>query len=226
MNYWLRLQGYYQPLQVRERLLVLGAVMALVLFGGYALLVEPLLQTRAKAQAELASIRQQSQQFVLQRDEILAALAKDPGAEMQRQIIQLEQEQQQLGETLGKAAVDLISPELMATALSDVLANAGGAQLLGLATLPAEVVSLTSNGEMNSNNGNSLALLYRHPLKISLRGTFAQVRTLIGNIQALPWRFYWRQFDFTMKDYPQGELTLELFTLSTSRDWLSTEAER
>ncbi len=225
MNYWSRLQGFFQPLQLRERVLVTGALLVLVLFGGYALFVDPLLQTRAKALAELASIQHQSQQFGQQLDELKAQLAKDPSVDMLRQIAQLEQEQQQLGETLGKAAVDLISPELMATALADVLANTGGAQLLGLTTLPAEVVSLTNNSDINSDGGQ-LALLYRHPLKISLSGSFAQVRALLGNIQALPWRFYWRRFDFTMKDYPRGELTLELFTLSTSRDWLSTEAER
>lgn len=225
MSYWSRLQHYFQPLQLRERVLVTGAALVLVLFGGYALAVDPLLQTRAKAQAELASIQQQGQQFAQQLDELKAQLAKDPGAEMLRQIAQLEQEQQQLGDTLGKAAVDLIPPQLMATALADVLANTGGARLLGLTTLPAEVVSLTNNGDANSDSGR-LALLYRHPLKISLTGSFAQVRTLLGNIQALPWRFYWRSFDYSMKDYPRGELTLELFTLSTSRDWLSTEAER
>lgn len=221
MNYWARMQGYYQPLQLRERLLVVAAAVVLVLFAGYSLFVDPLLQTRTKAQAELAAIQQQGQQFAQQLDEIKTQLAKDPGAEVLRQIAQLEQEQQQLDETLGNVAIDLITPELMATALADVLANTAGAQLLGLTTLPAETVSLAGGDEHNGS-----ALLYRHPLKISLRGSFAQVRTLLANIQALPWRFYWRRFDFSMKDYPRGELTLELFTLSTSRDWLSTEAGR
>lgn len=222
MNYWSRLQALYRPLQLRERALVIGAVLVLVLFGGYSLFVEPTLQARTKAQAEIANIQQQNQQFAQQLDEIKALLEKDPGSETLSQIAQLEQEQQQINEALGQSAIDLISPELMATALEDVLANGSGAQLLALTTLPAEEVSLVGEGEPSSSAAQD-GLLYRHPLTISISANFAQVRALVGHIQALPWRFYWRGFDFTMKDYPQGELTLELFTLSTSQEWLRTE---
>ena len=222
MNYWSRLQALYRPLQLRERALVIGAVLVLVLFGGYSLFVEPTLQARTKAQAEIANIQQQNQQFAQQLDEIKALLEKDPGSETLSQIAQLEQEQQQINEALGQSAIDLISPELMATALEDVLANGSGAQLLALTTLPAEEVSLVGEGEPSSSAAQD-GLLYRHPLTISISANFAQVSALVGHIPALPWRFYCSGFDFTMKDYPQGELTLELFTLSTSQDWLRTE---
>lgn len=225
MNRWQQLQARYQQLQLRERVLVVTAIAVAVLFGGYSLVVEPALKRQATATAQLAAIERQTQQLSLQSADMQRQLADDPTTRVEAEVERLTARRDELDQLMAQATVDLIQPERMAGALQAAMAHGSGVELVSLETLPPEPIVLAAptqgaEGQAPAAATEQPPALYRHPLRLTVRGSFHQVRALFGALDGLPWRFYWRQFDFQMKQYPAGELTLELYTLSTSQDWL------
>ena len=62
--------------------------------------------------------------------------------------------------------------------------------------------------------------LFQHGIHIELHGSFWDLVNYLQKIEALPERFYWRSLDYRVGNYPDATVTLELYTLSTSKDFI------
>jgi len=222
MRFWQQLQDLYQPLSVRERGLILAALLALLMLGGYTLMVEPAVKARRLHLAQMAELQRQAADQAQQLALLQSQLRVDPRAQVEKILEELDQQRQLLDEQLSAQTIDLVAPQDMARALRDALASAGGARLVELTTLPVEPL-MVSSGEVEKASPDAqgpVPTLYRHPLRLTLSGGYFEARALVQAIEALPWRFYWRELDYSVVEYPRGTLAIELYTLSSSRDWL------
>lgn len=227
-SYWQPAADWFSALRLRERYLITAAVLVALLMGGFSLVVEPAFKQRQMALAATADAGKQLAQLQQQVAELRQRLADDPTKRLQLQQQALQAERDELDMLLARATVDLIEPERMAAALQVALAHDSGAEMVSLTTLAPEPVTMAAVAEVQeplSADATAAAAepqptLYRHPLQLVVRASYPQMRTLLANLEGQPWRFYWRSLDYRVEQFPHGELTLELFTLSTSSDWL------
>ena len=82
---------------------------------------------------------------------------------------------------------------------------------------------------LENTEGQSIALgaefsdvdLYRHGMKIRMSADYPSLMSYLQRLDSMPWKLYWQSLDYTVENYPSGELYLEVFTLSTREEILS-----
>jgi len=59
--------------------------------------------------------------------------------------------------------------------------------------------------------------VYKHSVRITLKGQYFFVVDYLKRLESLSWRFYWEFIDYEVEVYPTATVTLEVYTLSTDK---------
>lgn len=59
--------------------------------------------------------------------------------------------------------------------------------------------------------------LYRHGIKLKLKGNYFALRDYLQQLEGLSWQFFWKDFHYKLMEYPNSELEIEIYSLSTKR---------
>lgn len=112
--------------------------------------------------------------------------------------------------------------------LAEIL-NLPAVALRAPATAPITPNDLTTKaaGEANdtaaaSARASAGPTLYKHPMRIVLRGRYIEIAKYLAAIEDLPWRVYFDGLILEVQDYPMVEATVELHTLSEDEGWFFT----
>ncbi len=209
-----RFLSWYYARAVRERaLLTVAAVTvlgALWLELGAARLekpnkelrdrIEQVQNDRSRLTTELAVAAQMAQPDFAQR-----------AAEERRA---LQQQVQQLDQTLRGTGALLSSPG-ETRALLDELLQPQPLRLVSLQRLPTT--------EERVGDDPDLPVLYRHPLRLTLEGTYPDVQAFLRHLDRTPLANRWQRVHVFSKDYPLLQLEIELSFLSFEPQWLALE---
>ncbi len=79
--------------------------------------------------------------------------------------------------------------------------------------MPVEPVRVKADAE-------AVPGLYRHVMRVELRGGYFAVRDYLNELEAAPWRFSWRSLNYHVGQFPDGVVVLEVETLSREKTWL------
>ena len=109
----------------------------------------------------------------------------------------------------------LVQPADMAAVLSRVMSQQGGVTLLGMQNRPPESLFFRTG---NSDAG--ALVIYKHGLDLSLKGSYLDVLQYLAEIESLGVRFFWERVEYKTVGYPEGEITIQVFTLSTQEQLL------
>lgn len=205
-----RVIDHYQALSQREKWLTLTTLHVVLVFIFTLFFVEPFFKrgqmTQAEAEEHLAlNIKLEQQLSNLQNSPIL-----DPNQDLRNEIDDLLEEHRQIEKRISMLTDALVSPEDMATVLKQMLTQDKTLKVTSLASLPQEKVALE-----NSEQG---IYLYRHSIEIRLSATYDSLLAYLKRLDELPWRLYWQLLDYEVTDYPSGDLTLQVYTLSSRED--------
>jgi MSHA biogenesis protein MshJ len=113
--------------------------------------------------------------------------------------------QQEKIETITAA---LISPKNMISVFNALLQNSE-LEINQITNKEAESINIKGESEVGS-------LLYKHALSLEMAGTFSGSKKYLARIENQDWNLYWNELKSTTTRYPQGILTLNVHTLSTS----------
>jgi len=204
---------------VRERALILLAALALIFmlwnFLVQAAFDKKMLSLRGQL-TSLAAERQTSQSQILAATQLLL---NDPNKPKLEQITQLKQDISALEQQLGLASKNLIKVEQLPEALQDVLRNTQQLTLLEVKTLPAQELRFISPGSSTSApadaNAEHQVGIYQHLVELRVSGSYGQLLQFLTALEHLPWRFYWQSLDYRVVAYPNAEVILRVYTLST-----------
>jgi len=61
----------------------------------------------------------------------------------------------------------------------------------------------------------SSAGVYQHAVELRVSGNYNQILHFLIALERLPWRFYWQSLDYKVEHYPNAEVTLRVYTLSS-----------
>ncbi len=232
---WHQLAQGFLRFSLRERLLLMFAVCGLLLFVFWWLAWRPLvLQLRAEQQRQ----NQLQEQIAALQGEQVALQNQIAVQQQQGEDARLQTQRTQLQQAISTLNDSMVKPEDMARLLTALLPADGRLQLLALEKLPAETppdaanadaaasaTAISNNANNNLNNTTAAnpatpAGLYRHRLKLVLRGRYADAHAYLQALENLPWKLWWEVLDYQVETHPDARITLELATLGRGPEWL------
>ncbi len=205
------LLGRFDRLSLRERVLAVAAVVAVLV----ALLNSVLLQgldLRRKSLEEQLTTLQGTMTTAANTVEAMNASDATTAALAQEQ--SLQKDLKAVNTQLASQAAGMIAPDRMAEVIRDMLARQHGVTLVRLRNLPPTTVV---EGKVSTVDQPGP---YVHPVELILDGSYLDILAYLQSLEALPWRFYWRVLDLRSGDYPVNRVRVELGTVSMGREWI------
>lgn len=228
-------------LRKRSEQLLLGATLVVALVMGLQKLVMvPLKAYQAgltkQLDAQHADLRQVREKLASVGPEQIKQLQ----AQTRARLLAVRAELTHAQEAMAELRAGLVPAGNMADVLGGLLRTHRGVQLAEVMNLPvvalrpqAEVAgkSVEPNAKSQSKTKDADAaavtesagpILYKHPLRIILRGRYLEIAKYLAAVEDLPWRVYFDGLTLEVEAYPLVEATIELHTLSEDEAWFFT----
>jgi MSHA biogenesis protein MshJ len=198
----------FDRLSLRERLLILAAVLAVLFVLWDTLLLAPLEVRRSALSAEV-----ESQQAAISATAAVlqSSLNNDPTRIALLQIARAQRDIDSLDHQLQSAAVGLLPPDRMAAVLQDLLRPR---QQLRLVSLRTEAATRLLQGPADQGGP------FVHPVELVLRGHYLDILNYLQALEALHWRLYWKTLELDSSAYPNDRVRIEIGTISLDHAWL------
>ncbi|MDM5132653.1 type II secretion system protein M [Aeromonas piscicola] len=139
-----------------------------------------------------------------------ARLARDPDQNVRDQLVRVEGDIGKLDAELKAQTVDLIQAHEMPAVLEALLSRSANLHMLALTSLAPQPLMA---GDQRIN-------LFKHGIRLKLEGGYFDVYQYLKALEALPRHFYWKQFDYQVQEHPKAVVEMEIYTLSTSKEFI------
>ncbi len=208
---------------LRERVLIFLTLLALIFLLWNFLVQSTFDRERDALQAEAGSIATERQTLETQLSTLAMAMASDPAIAKTNIIRKLNTDISDVEARLSGLSQGLISAEQLPKVLEEVLLRTSSVKLLQVRTLAATELQLVTpmpeaNNESKPTAGGTG--VYKHGVLIRVAGNYSQLIQLMTEIEALQWKFYWESLDYTVTQYPNAEIDIRVFTLSSEEGLL------
>lgn len=226
-----KLKAYQEKidaLSIRERAMVLLAIVAVLVFLWDSFLMNPLDIRQRQLQSQLQAERAQLSGLNIQMRQAIAAQKIDPNAANRERLAELQSALSELEENVRDTATDLIEPARMPQVLRSVINQISGLTLrqlngLGVSSLMEKTkpdAEAEESAGTQVDNSSSMANAYKHGMRMELRGDYLTTLEYLRRLQALEWNFFWDSLEFQIGEYPDADTTLTIYTLSLTSDWI------
>lgn len=215
MKLWfLDLLDRVDSLSLRERVLVLVALLALIGILWESLLMRPLDQSRKRLTPEVATLREEVNRINTTIEELAQQSQADPDRAVHEQVAQTRTGIADLNRQLGGLTQGLIAPEEMVQVLKQMLDKTAPLQLSSLRTLPAEPLAALVPGEVLPSQ------IFRHGVELELTGDYMALLTFLRSLEKMPWRLYWQTLELDVEEHPRLRVKLRAYTLGEEEAWI------
>jgi MSHA biogenesis protein MshJ len=227
-------------LSIRERGIILAAVVFIMFTLWDTLLMRPQLEENKKLLADL-QIKRAEQSALNIKIQGLIRQGRDVSGDTNRN--RLEEMKQQLAEveaSVRNSTSHLVDADKMAAILQTILSKSRGLQLieikgLGVTPLIAPVAvaeegqvadveqpveNQTPATEVESAGVDAFDNAYKHGLTITLEGDYLSALAYMRELESLEWGFFWETVEYEVTEYPRGTVAITLYTLSLGKEWI------
>ncbi|KMT66037.1 type II secretion system protein GspM [Catenovulum maritimum] len=219
---WQNISEKYTAFSIREKVMILSAGLVFFLFGGFTWFIEPTWQKWQQQQAELTNFEQKLTRLNSTSLKLQEQLKIDVNLPLKQQIEQLNQNIELVEGQIQKLKTELISAEQMTQVLESMLIKTSNLKIISLAAIPSESL-LNNKAELTETiepADKEKIVLYQHGIKLKLEGRYEDIYQFLKQVESLPWRFYWQNFDYSVETYPNGILTIEIISLSLTEEFI------
>jgi len=206
---WIEISEKLNALTSRERGIIFATLLVALYMAFQLLVFDPLMAERSRLIKLEADITKQIDRVRVEIAEVIAESTFDPNKATREKIAKAEQKAEQYQQEIQSITDKLIEPAQMSDVLASLLNKESGLKLTSVRNLTAEPVKIGSAAG---------AELYQHRIQLELEGKYDQVSKYLAQVEALPEKVFWQNLAFQMDNYPVGRLSLEVYTLSTSKD--------
>lgn len=219
---FLKLEQSVDRLSLRERLFLFAA--GLVVLAGIweAALAAPLDERQHLAGGRVDELRERIEQL----NQAVQTTAQGMSDGMPNQLERLQALKAQVAESDEAVRVyttDLVDPDAMRNVLEELIQRQTGLQLLAATNLPVQpLIARPEDAQPDATavRDDGKPRLYRHALRLKLRGSYLDCLTYLEVVERLPWHLYWARLDLQSGEYPSNEITIEVHTLSLDKEWI------
>ncbi len=210
-------------LNLRERALVFAGVLGVLLVLAINFLFPSLQAEQKRLEGELKVKREQTRVLYAQMEGMAKTAQRDTEAETRARIAELKSKLRAIEGPAAPGAQQLVTPREMVRLVREVLARNQALRLVRLENLPATamVSSAAAPGAAASLDAIG-GQIYRHGLRIKVRGSYRDIARYVQVLESLPWRVFWGEMQLETQRYPVSELTLVVYTLSPDPEWIGT----
>ncbi len=212
---WQALQVWFGLRPARERLILMLAIGVVLGYAWLLLGLDTLTARAADAERQLLQIQRENAALSNAHAALKNSAEEEPNSALQRQIARLEAQNARLDVEVGAMSVTLVEPERMAMVLSRVMAKQPNIELIGMQNRSAEQLFFRA-----VDSGEPL-VVFKHGLRLELKGGYLDALEYLADIEALGVRFFWESVTYEAKEYPDGILTIDVFTLSTQEQLIN-----
>ena len=212
---WQALQVWFGLRPARERLILLVATGVVLGYAWLLLGFDTLTASGAEAERRLSQFQRENSALASAHASLMMAAEEEPNTALERQIARLEAQNARLDVEVGAMSVTLVEPERMAMVLSRVMAKQPNIELVGMQNRAAEQLFFRA-----VDSGEPL-VVFKHGLRLELRGGYLDALKYLADIESLGVRFFWESVTYSSEEYPEGTLTIDVFTLSTQEQLIN-----
>ena len=212
--WWFNLRDRVDAMALRERVLIMIALLGIIALIWDALLMQPIDRARRMAEPQVENLRLELDRINNSIAEAANAARNDPELALRAELSQARQKLSSLKASLDGLTGGLIAPEEMVEVLKNVLARTAPLKLLRLQTLDPQPLASLVPGEVLPTQ------IYRHQVEIELEGSYLEVLGFLTEIEKLPWQFYWDKLELVTDTYPRTRVTITLGTLGREEAWI------
>ncbi|GAA0811900.1 hypothetical protein GCM10009111_05040 [Colwellia asteriadis] len=237
---WQEYSRKYLEITPREQILIMLTGLVVITLVIFHFFIDNKMVSNNVFTNEIKQLEINNRTLVLSINEYKEALKQDPNRLVREKISAFEHKLAKIDEQLLALTSELINPIQMRYALLDLLNVAKGVELLSFELIGAEplltvvseqndksstaqLTSTVSNGDEKIDNKapQNIGLnLYRHGIKIKLAGDYFALQQYLHQLEQLSWKFFWQEFDFKVKDYPLNELSIEIYSLGSKKEFV------
>lgn len=208
-NVWQR----YEALTLRERALIAASAIAVVWLLWDWTAHRAIAQRLTAEQSEETSLRERIAGEVAVAAQLQKDIENDPNRKLAEEERALTERVAGLGAQLESLVGGFVEPSTMPLLLEDVVTRHNGVTLTRVASLPVEPVRQQESGEIVPG-------LYRHAMRVELRGGYFPIRDYLRELEDAPWRFSWRSLNYHVEQFPNAIVVLDIETMSREKNWL------
>ncbi|MDP3821600.1 MAG: hypothetical protein Q8R33_09005 [Burkholderiales bacterium] len=214
-----RLQRAFDARARRERLLLIGAGVAIAWMLADSLWLTPAFKDWASARARHTTA---SAALLRLNDEVALRGSETRNAEQQLlgEVAQWRSRVSETEATLSEFGGSLVGAAEMVPVLDRLLAQTGGLRLRSMQSLGRSEVGSPATAPQTPADAKTADTLYRHGVELNVEGSYADVLAYVQAIEAMPQRVLWGGLQLRVEQHPKVVLTLRLYTLSADRSWL------
>jgi MSHA biogenesis protein MshJ len=212
---WQALQVWFGLRPARERMILMLAIGVVLGYAWLLLGFDTLTARAVDAERRLSQIQRENAALSSAHAALKNSAEEEPNTALQRQIARLEAQNARLDVEVGAMSVTLVEPERMAMVLSRVMAKQPNIELIGMQNRSAEQLFFRA-----VDSGEPL-VVFKHGLRLELKGGYLDALKYLADIEALGVRFFWESVTYEAEEYPDGILTIDVFTLSTQEQLIN-----
>jgi MSHA biogenesis protein MshJ len=150
--------------------------------------------------------------------EIQGTYTSDPNTFVLSRQRELRDEAENATNRLNQLYGDLISPQQMSQVLTTILHSETRLSLLSLENSPSEaLISTAATPEADPGPGIQV---FKHGFRMVFEGNFIETVYYLRSLEALDGNFFWENLNFRVTEYPNAEVSLDIYTLSTEQGWI------
>ncbi|STQ77632.1 type 4a pilus biogenesis protein PilO [Grimontia hollisae] len=204
-----RVKGAFEALSSREQWMIAIAGWIAILGLGVAVFIEP----QGNALAQLDALIMQSE-HTTQDLQALNRLKQEklqfsPNTELEAELERLNQTLSSLDSEIARKVDGLVSAAQMSALMESVLRQSDRLTLMSMRSLlPQKLIDTDDVG------------YYMHPVEITLQGRYFDIVDYLSALEALPVKYYWRNVDYRVTEYPIAEVTIGVYTLGESPEFI------
>ncbi|MHB8698357.1 MAG: hypothetical protein ACYC9J_10095 [Sulfuricaulis sp.] len=202
-------------MSLRERGLVFITILVIAYFIAVNLLFRPVIAEKDQLQKQVDQARDETRQMNAQIQSMLGNGANDPQAAKRQKIAALQENLHQLDASLEKVTAGLVPPKEMTRLVQQMLLQDRGLQVVKVESLAATPLV---EGKDETNAGG--AMVYKHGMRIELKGNYLDILRYLKSLEAMPWKVFWGQVTLKTDKYPDSHIDLLIYTLSTQKGWI------
>jgi MSHA biogenesis protein MshJ len=224
---WLDYSDKFLQLTSREQFLVLLTGLVAVFFIISYFFIDDKNQKTINFDKKIQSMVSTNKTLEYSINAYQSLLKQDLDKDILNKIIQLEVKLEKIDHQLAGLTTALINPREMREALLKLLELEPGVSLLSFELIGAKPLLDLSEQPQNVTDSNveptreQLGLnLYKHGIKIKLSGTYFQLRNYLQQLEQLSWKFFWQNFQFVVKEYPQSEVDITIYSLGLKKEFI------
>ncbi|MAM88909.1 type II secretion system protein GspM [Allohahella sp. A8] len=199
-------------MSVREKLILLGTVLVLLLFVAMEFVWAPLWEKDTTRRAAIKTSIENTATLQQQLAVLQTAVGRDPDAALKQEIDQLSQQLEHRENELRANLSRLVSPEEITAVLIDLLEGQSGYSVREVSKLPTL--------RIQQGEGDSAAVLYSHRVRIVIDTDYFNALEYLRKIERDENRLRLLSLRYEVDDYPSARLTLDFETLGLDERWL------